>query len=258
MTEIKHLYLLIFLDLFPACESFEHPARLDKLHHQLHELETLLEKANLVCEIDQGSDESDLESDESVSDQMSKAVTSLEISAACLMDLLPSMENTLNWADSKLRNTQNNQAIAFEVSGPAQLYVLNVLDRFPKANARLVERLGEANWQRHTTLRNIEGPATQDASSATGVVSEVQAVPKSIFVPVSLFHDSGLGSSLPTQSSYAATVASHSSFMSDLADNENGDLRVPPTPKEVFKNVPFTCQICGHVLSRIKNRIDWK
>jgi hypothetical protein len=221
-------------------------------------LETLLEKANLVCEIDQESDESDLESDQSTSDQMSKAVTSLKISAGCLMDLLPSMENTLNCANSELRNTRNSQPIAFEVSGPAQPYVLNVLDRFSKADARLVERLGEANWQRHTTLRNIEGPTTQDASSAKGVISEVQAVPKSFFFPVSLFHDSGLGSSLPTQSSYAASVASHSSFMSDLVENENGGLRVPSTPKEVFEKVPFTCQICGHVLSRIKNRIDWK
>jgi hypothetical protein len=107
------------LGLFPACESFEHPARQDKLRHQLHELETLLEKANLICEIDQESDESDLESDQSISDQMLKAITSLKISTACLIDLLPSMENTLNYANSKLWNTRNSQPIAFEVSGPA-------------------------------------------------------------------------------------------------------------------------------------------
>jgi hypothetical protein len=79
-----------------------------------------------------------------------------------------------------------------------------------------------------------------------------------VFVPVSLFRDSGLGSSLLAQSTYVATIASHSSFQTTATDKNNGDLRVPPTPKEVFEGVPFNCQICGHMLSRIKNRIDWR
>jgi hypothetical protein len=89
-------------------------------------------------------------------------------------------------------------------------------------------------------------------------VEMVQEVPKSIFVPVSLYHDSGLGSSMPAQSSHAATVASHSSFVSSLAEDNTGNLRVPSTPKEVSKGIPFKCNICGHVLSRIRNRVDWK
>lgn len=257
----------MLLALLPFCESVKHPTRYDELLHQLHELEILLEKVKLVCEIDQGSDESD-GYDESVEsalgpgrttwDQVSKATTSLKIFTACVMDLLPSMENTLNYADFELRNAHNSQPVAFEVSSPAQPYVLNVLDRFSKTDARLVERLGEANWQRHTALRNIHGLAVQDVDSVEDVVSEIQFMQKSIFVPVSMFHDSGQGSSLPAQSSYAATVASHSSFVSSLADREYGGLRVPSTPKEVFEKVPFTCQVCGHVLSRIKNRVDWK
>lgn len=81
---------------------------------------------------------------------------------------------------------------------------------------------------------------------------------KSSFIPVSLFQDSGLGSSLPAQTSYAATAASHSSFVSSNAEGESGHLRVPPTPKGVFEGIPFVCEICSHELSEIKNRVDWK
>src|SRR5205085_462201 len=169
----------------------------------------------------------------------------------CLMDLLPSMEDTLNYADQVNLRPHASAPIEFQVSGPAQAYILNIYDRFPKANSQLVERLGEANWQRHTALRiGLEQQAQ--------TVSEAPEAPKSVFVPVSMFHDSGLGNSIPARSSYAATVASHSSFVSSLAEKDGGDLRVPSTPKEVAEGIPFTCDICGHRLSRIKNRIDWK
>ena len=92
----------MFVRFIPSLRSFEYPTRQEKLRHQRHELETLLEEANLVYEIDQ---ESDSEFDQSASNQMSKAVISLKISAACLIDLLPSMENTLNYASSELHNT---------------------------------------------------------------------------------------------------------------------------------------------------------
>jgi hypothetical protein len=45
----------------------------------------------------------------------------------------------------------------FEVSGPAKAYVSNILDKFPSADIRLIERLGEANWQRHVIIRNNQG-----------------------------------------------------------------------------------------------------
>ena len=80
--------------------------------------------------------------------------------------------------------------------------------------------------------------------------------PKSIFQPFSVFHDSGLGTSLPAQSQVAISVASHTSFLS-----EEGDLhrrRVPKMPDEVGLGKPFKCNLCGQTLSFIKNRISWK
>jgi hypothetical protein len=175
------------------------------------------------------------------------------------MELLPSMETTLEYIQRINFDDKATSMVKFQVSGPARTYVLNVYDRFSKADSRLVERLGEANWQRHTALRaglQQQKEAVEIPSTAT--VTGDPELPKSVFVPVSMFHDSGMGTSLPANSSCAATVASHSSFVSSLGDKNNGSLRVPPTPKEVSQGVPFACDICGHVLRRIKNRVDWR
>jgi hypothetical protein len=175
------------------------------------------------------------------------------------MELLPSMENAIAYTRQTNLDDEATSAIAFQVSGPARTYVLNVYDRFARADTRLVERLGEANWQRHTALRATSTQENEPAEiSSTATVIGYQEIPKSVFKPVSLFHDSGMGTTIPANSSYAATVASHSSFVSSLADKDSGSLRVPPTPKEVSQGIPFACEICGHILSRIKNRIDWR
>jgi hypothetical protein len=178
-------------------------------------------------------------------------INSLKIYTTCLMDLLPSMEDTLSLTRQATDEDQPSLPLEFHVSGPARTYILNICDRFPKADSQLVERLGEANWQRHTALRGL--PMQTDSSDVP-----VEELAKSVFVPVSLFQDSGLGCSVPAQTSYAATSASHTSFVSSQADEEAGRLRVPPTPKAVFKGIPFSCETCGQTLSQIKNRIDWK
>lgn len=90
----------------------------------------------------------------------------------------------------------------------------------------------------------------------TGIEQEER--PKSQFVPASLFHDSGFGASHATQSSYAVTVASNSSFVSSLGEKDSVGLRVPAMLHEVSKEIPFACFFCGHYLSQIKNSIDWK
>jgi len=226
----------------------------DDIRYLVNELEILLEQAKVVTEDDFESDGgSEIETQQSSNnDAYLRAINSLSTYITCLMDLLPSMEDILTYADRVNSDEQVCKMVNFQASGPARTYILNIYDRFSKADSRLVERLGEANWQRHLSLRNL-------VLKGQEVPAEVVEAPKSIFNPVSLFQDSGLGASLPaTNSSYAATIASHSSFVSSLADAEGGSLRVPPTPKEVGKGIPFTCEICGHLLSQIKNRVDWK
>jgi hypothetical protein len=221
------------------------------------ELRIVLEKARIFrendidCEGVSDGDNMDLE-DNDDRDRLSMSISSLATYTTWLMDLLPAMEDTLNFASQAKGEDESSSLLDFHVSGPARSYILKILDRFPKANPQLVERLGEANWQRHVALRN---GVTKEAEGTHVVIEEA---PKSVFVPVSLFQDSGLGTSLPAHTSYAATSVSHTSFVSSQADEEGGGLRVPHTPKAVSQGIPFTCEICGQTLSQIKNRIDWK
>lgn len=230
--------------------------RNDDFERVVKEVRILLDKARILIHT-----ESDLDGEEEPDDErcaimdydgVSSAIYSLKVYVDCLMDLLPSMENMLSLIGENDLGDKAASPIAFQVSDPARSYVIRVYDKFKRANTRLIERLGEANWQRHISLR------THHTQNVKVPQETLDKAPKSIFVPVSLFHDSGLGSTLPAYSSYAATVASHSSFVSSVEDSEIGELRVPATPKEVFDGVPFECTICGHTLRKIKSRIDWK
>jgi hypothetical protein len=186
----------------------------------------------------------------------SEVCNSLASQVACLMDLLPSMDNTLLHAMGRDRDGRVPATVKFQVSGPASSYIRSVYDKFSEADTKLVERLGEANWQRHTTIRlNREAP-TETGSTISKPGLKLES--RSSFVPVSKFHDSGLGSSIPTPINDAASVRSHSSFASSLGEEDTSTLRVPPTPLEVFDEKPFTCDYCGQLLTDIRSRIDWK
>lgn len=219
------------------------------------ELQSLVHNAKTIID-ESEDDESDLESE--IGARSSKKAILDEIASDIkfynlrLMDLLPSIERTAlqpkDAVDSK--NDSNMVAsVPFQVSKPAYSYVLQVRDKFPQADNKLVERLGQANWERRKMLQEAQ---------AESLDTTVSKPAKSVFVPVSMFHDSGLGSSIPAASAYAQTIVSHSSFRTSATENQVGSYRVPPTPREVFDSKPFTCEICGHVLKKIKNRVDWK
>jgi hypothetical protein len=168
------------------------------------------------------------------------------------MDLLPSIERTalqLRDIPEPKDASSATHLVQFHVSEPAYAYVLQIRDKFPNADGKLIERLAEANWQRRVRIR--EDPREIVESTVTDTA-------KSVFVPVSMFYDSGLGSSIPTQSAYAPTTASHSSFRTSATEIQAGSYKVPPTPQEVAAGEPFTCEICRHMLRNVKNRIDWK
>ncbi|MCJ1479097.1 hypothetical protein MMC13_007781 [Lambiella insularis] len=175
----------------------------------------------------------------------------LECYLECLMELVPTIEQTLAHAEFGGFHKAAKRK-PFVVTELARPFVQNVADKFTKADDSLVERLGVSNWQRYTTIcARLENPEAPHAQI-------LETVPNSVFTPLSLFHDSGLGSSVPGISRYAASGASHTSFVSSLAKDGSSNLRVPPTPKEVGMGEPFKCEICAHVLYNICNRVDWK
>jgi hypothetical protein len=169
-----------------------------------------------------------------------------------LMDLVFSIEQTLKYADLSSKRIHVPPADSFRVSDPAQVYVSNILDKFPQADLSLVGRLGQKNWERHQIIR-LKQQQIEEASS-----TEEKDVAPSLFMPFSLFHDSGLGLSTHASSSYAASAVSHTSFVSSLAEGEKRAWRVPPLPIAAATGKPFICNICGQTQHKIKNRVDWK
>lgn len=231
-----------------------------KTSDRASDLSALIEKAeSMINESNTRDDDSDQDSDSDSSDcSRPSPVEDIGTYTRCLMDLIPSMERTLSQVLYGKQNQQLPLTVEFQVSGPARIYVQNVHDKFRRANTKLVERLGEANWQRHMTVRRRIKKLGSPPNNLVDKIPPAIEASKSIFQPYSMFHDSGLGVSLPTHSDYAATAASHTSFLSSCADGERGSIRVPPTPREVAAGKPFRCDICGKVVDNIKHRVDWK
>ena len=168
----------------------------------------------------------------------------ISFTATCLMEFGPSLEQNLRHAESARVQHSYPTKSTFSVSGPAATYVSLVREKFQKAHYKLVERLGEANWQRHKNVREkIEN---------TELFPEVSC---SVFRPYSDFHDSGIGTSVPAQTEYAT---SHASFQSSNPDGEQVSLRVPREPPEVGIGKPFQCFLCRCIISNVKCRVHWK
>ena len=143
----------------------------------------------------------------------------------------------------------------FQVSDPAMAYIAMIRERYGQAEDQLIDRLGEANWQRHQYIRKrLDGAETHD-DRKTQDLDEKEDRSQSDHNPYSLFRDSGIGTSIPTQEHSTPSLGSCQS--TDIT-SEQARKRVPPTPKEVFEGNAFKCFICGQMLSNIRNRVDWE
>ncbi|KAL8712536.1 MAG: hypothetical protein Q9225_006934, partial [Loekoesia sp. 1 TL-2023] len=230
------------------------------LQKEAEELRHLVDQNKIVAALSKDKlfqrDESDTgETDESDIEDSSNLVEELRLQTQFLKQLSPILERNLVKA-SRMRPdaTDPSEILRFSVSGPAQSYVSSIWEKFKEAEDQLLKRLGEANWQRHVTVRELMARHPND-SVAPPSSDWPLSIAQTKFRPYSAFHDSGIGSSMPTQTSYAP---SHSSFRSSNAEGGQEALRVPPTPIEVSEGKPFQCFICKRSLSNIKNRVDWK
>jgi hypothetical protein len=126
-------------------------------------------------------------------------------------------------------------------------------ERFPPASIQIIEKVGFANWQRFKRIkemREMEDNAEVEAQAVTHAKS--------------VFHDSGLGSSLgslPIQIEQAPdpllkasrSVTSIRSFMS-LQDSAAS---LPAIPLETTDG-EIRCYICEKSLKGVKNENQWR
>ena len=188
--------------------------------------------------------EDDKQSDGSANGRTNErhCVRSLAQYVDLLMSLYPTLEQAFRDKHRQPLVDRPWPIQKISVTGAALPYVHNVRDKFPAADKDLAERLGEANWQRHTRLRSV------------AMKSEI---PESFFKPISQFRDSALGDSLASKSAKAASVASHSSYMSSIEGGEGEHFRVPNLPAGAVFHKSFECPYCGESVST-RNRIAWK
>lgn len=182
---------------------------------------------------------------------------SLDENVGLLMDLLPSIEHILSFPDSRPADDRLQYTASFEASAPARIWISQIADKYRDASEDLVERLGEANWQRFCKLRmRCDDTLATELGQAKSVFHASNARSK-LHAP-SAFQDSAIGTSLGTTTGYAHSTASHASFASSAADDSLHYNRVPSQPEEIALGKPFRCPICDNVLSEIRHRIDWK
>lgn len=183
-------------------------------------------------------------SDAGPDDSIAEVAEDLRTDAQCLMDLDPLFRDpVLDLASHKQK--QHLEAIDWT---PETIFCDKVQQRFPKATTTLVERLGKANWARF--LRCQEQRHSTETASLTQTNAAVDKGEEGTVAASSKYHDSGLGTSLPTASSYAETVMTYGA-------GSGQKVRIPPLSDEAKQGTPFPCLACGRSV-RITNNSSWK
>lgn len=119
---------------------------------------------------------------------------------------------------------------------PHQPYSQHISSRIHKVAGPLLSRLAEANLTRW--LQCLE----RREESGDNNKGKVKAAPQAATFLVSKLHDSGIGSSVPNQSTYTETIMSY-----DAHGNAH-PVRVPPLSAEAKKGIPFSCLACAKLV----------
>jgi hypothetical protein len=149
----------------------------------------------------------------------------------------------------------------FCISGPELNYCRMMQDAYPKAHIQFVEKIGAKNWQRSQRIRDLRASAVDEDVKDNPQLSGT-AEPSS----GSVFHDSGLGSSIGSDGKIEGGFVTLStgddtksvvSVNSNMATDEDSNA-LPPMPSEILSEKPFTCFICDRVIRNVTRRPQWE
>ncbi|UPL00083.1 hypothetical protein LCI18_011017 [Fusarium solani-melongenae] len=187
-----------------------------------------------------GSDDSRQESMISDSRDFDDLLADLKTDIQCLHDLGPLIESPFI---ERQKHPEDVAPVSLQITWEAyQPYGDRILQRFPQAQASLVERLARANLDRFRRIQEEKREnlikQRQHDEAASRISGSVR------------YRDSALGTSLATGSIYAETLMAY-------GQSEDLAVRVPPLPEGAKSGVPFECLACGRNVS-IKNNSAWK
>jgi hypothetical protein len=194
------------------------------------------------------SDDSDSESDSSSnyeSHALEDIIEDLKTDIQCLVDLGPRYKEPIRDRTVKEKAAIPPQGATWD---QAEYLTARIHHRYPNADGVLAQILGQANWERAQRLYAAKEKNARIVQRPT--VKVESASRPSGTVMASEFHDSGLGTSIPTASSYAETVFSYHG-------TKGGSVKIPPVPVEGQQGKEFACMICG-CICQLPKRGGWK
>ena len=224
----------------------------------LEQSETIVSEEDTRASQYAGDESDQSDSDTEVSSNKEESLyEDIQFGIVRLMELAPTLQRNIVRGERARAQRILSSAQPFRVSEPAEIYVSIAREKFKQADLNLIQRLGQANWQRHRRIRDMMFRSEEGIEEKL-VPGTIHPIDHSTFRPPPTFHDSGLGTTITSASHYAASAASHTSFASTVEEGVRKSLRVPSMPPEAADGKPFQCSICGKLQSRIRNRIDWK
>lgn len=205
-----------------------------KLTKSSQRVQTLTEEASYVLHDDAEERSDDPSSDESSifeADDLEEIAEDLKTDIQCLMDLGPLFKCPVLDVEQEREPAAGGKMST--TWSPHKNYCDRISQRFPKAHGDLVLRLGKANWDRFLRCRERRNRSNQEAKHPVLEASTVDG---------SKFHDSGLGTSVP--SGGAASIRYAETTMSFHAEN-GSSVRIPPLSHDAKRGNPFECVACG-------------
>ena len=218
--------------------------------------------ADSESETDSDSDDDSTVSSTFYGQGLDEIARDLQTDTQCLMDLEPLIKAAVpDHQHGNATELNSNTALKFSDSlyhdwSPHLVFGDRVSRRFPQASAELVTRLAKANLERFLRTkseREANCLARERAQMGLGDAGEGQPCGTAQSEMGTKFHDSGIGTSIATPSSYAETVMSY-------GQKGNGDektLKIPPLPDDAKGGQKFECVACGNLVT-ITSNSAWK
>lgn len=176
-----------------------------------------------------------------------KITSNIRTLVQTLADLGPLFEEPI--ADEEGRHEEPAQV---DISTPVANLVSLIKYMFPKCDETTARGIGHAVLSTWYEIQEKATAAAATEQQADQVEVACEPAREAMTLIETLFHDSGVGTSIATKSSYAETVRSYHTN-SDRPIN----IRLPPLPKPGRVGEPFRCEACRCTV-RPGNERAWK
>ena len=179
-------------------------------------------------------------------------VEDLKLNIGLLHEFAPTLHHVADdiadeWEQIVVETEQEEDLM---IDQPSSYFKKMIESRYPLAKPALVQHLAQCNWSRYQRIRAMCDDSPKE------LIHQAQEYQHS------KFHDSGLGSSLQSEtlreSVETNSQASVASFVSGFTSQNDTSIVLPPPPPEIFEGKCFTCQVCCKIVAGLRTKSHWK